>query len=503
MANTILEVRNINKAFAGNLVLKDVSLKIKAGEVHTIVGENGAGKSTLMKIIGGIYSKDSGSIFLDGNEVSIATPAEAISNRISIVHQELSLAANVSIAQNIFCHREPVNPFGFIKWDELNQKALDVFSRIGLDIDPSLLAGDVNVATQQLVEIAKALSVDARILIMDEPTSSLSEKEVEYLYHIIELLKQQQVSVVFISHKLQEVFKVSDRISVLRDGEMIGTVNKDETSIDEIIRMMVGRSLKDYYPAKSTWLGEPILEAKNLTRDPVFADVSFTLNKGEILGFAGLVGAGRTEILRAVFGADKLDSGQIIVDGEPVTIKNCEDAISVGIGYVTEDRKLLGLFQSMTSRWNIVSSSLKDYKKRFGLIDSEGIKKSSKKYFGLMDIRPNNDQIEAINLSGGNQQKVLIAKWLCANPKVLIVDEPTRGVDIGAKSQIHNYLRELVNDGIGVIVISSEQPEILGLCDRILVIAEGRITKGFDNRKNQVTQEQIMNYAVIKESLNE
>jgi ABC-type sugar transport system ATPase subunit len=502
MANTILEVKNINKSFSGNKVLKNISLDIIAGEVHTIVGENGAGKSTLMKIIGGIYSKDSGSVHLDGEEVFISTPSEALANGISIVHQELSLAANVSIAQNIFCHREPTNKLGLIQWKELNKKAQEVLNRIGLDIDPSLLARDVNVATQQLVEIAKAVSRDVRILIMDEPTSSLSEKEVEYLYHIIELLKKQKVSIIFISHKLQEVFKISDRISVLRDGELIGTVSKNEISMETVIHMMVGRHLDGFYPKKSEWVGEPIFEAKALTRKPVFEDVSFTLHKGEILGFAGLVGAGRTEILRALFGADKLDSGEIKLEGKLISIKTCQNAIAQGIGYVTEDRKLLGLFQSMSSRWNIVSSSLEKHKKRFGLIDFNKIGTSSKTYFKLMDIRPNDDQLDTINLSGGNQQKVLMAKWLCANPKVLIVDEPTRGVDIGAKSQIHNYLRKLVEDGVGVIVISSEQPEVIGLCDRILVVAEGKITKDFDNRKTQVTQEEIMKYAVIKESYN-
>jgi len=501
MSEKILEVKNISKAFAGNRVLKNVSLDILSGEVHTIVGENGAGKSTLMKIIGGIYTKDAGTIYLDGQEVSISSPSEAIVNRISIVHQELSLAANISIAQNIFCHREPTNAFGLIKWDELNKMAQDVFDRIGLVLDPQLMAGDVNVATQQLVEIAKALSMNARVLIMDEPTSSLSENEVEHLYHIIDLLKQQQVSIVFISHKLHEVFKVSDRISVLRDGEMIGTVNKNETSIDEIIHMMVGRDIRDFYPEKSKWVGEPLLEARDLTRKPVFSDISFTLHKGEILGFAGLVGAGRTEILRALFGADPLDSGELFLEGKPITIKSCEDAIAQGIGYVTEDRKLLGLFQTMSSRWNIVSSSLEKHKKKFGRIDFDKVKKSSLDFFNLLDVRPKNDQKEVINLSGGNQQKVLISKWLCANPKVLIVDEPTRGVDIGAKSQIHNYLRKLVNDGVGVIVISSEQPEILGLCDRILVVAEGCITKDFNNRQNQVTQEEIMKYSVLKESI--
>lgn len=499
MANRILEVQHIDKSFSGNKVLKDVSIDFIEGEVHTIVGENGAGKSTLMKIIGGIYSKDAGTILLDGQKVSINTPSEAMAKGISIVHQELSLAENLSIAQNIFCHREPTNALGLIKWDELNKQAKAVFERLGLDIDPSLNARDVNIATQQLVEIAKALSLNARILIMDEPTSSLSENEVAYLYSIIELLKKQNVSIIFISHKLQEVFKVSDRISVLRDGELIGTIEKDAFSMEEIIQMMVGRHMDDFYPEKTKKVGKVILEVKNISRAPVFKNVSFVLRQGEILGFAGLVGAGRSEIFRAVFGADEVDSGEIYLDNEKLTIKCCKDAIGQGIGYVTEDRKNLGLFLRMSSRWNIVSSSLEKHRKRFGIIDQQKIAESSRAYFDLMDIRPKDDSKNVINLSGGNQQKVLMAKWLCAQPKVLIVDEPTRGVDIGAKSQIHNYLRKLVNEGVGVIVISSEQPEIIGLCDRIVVVAEGEITKVFDNRNNQVTQEQIMKHAVIKE----
>jgi len=501
MGKKILEVQHIDKSFSGNKVLKDVSMDIMEGEVHTIIGENGAGKSTLMKIIGGIYSKDNGTILLDGQESTINTPADAMAKGISIVHQELSLAENISIAQNIFCHREPANALGLIKWKELNKQARAVFDRIGLDIDPSLLARDVSVATQQLVEIAKALSLNARIIIMDEPTSSLSENEVTYLYSIIDLLRKQNVTVIFISHKLQEVFKVSDRISVLRDGELVGTVDKESSSMEEIIHMMVGRHMDDLYPQKTKHVGEVILEAKNLSRAPVFKDISFSLHRGEILGFAGLVGAGRSEILRAVFGADPMDSGEILLVGKKVVIKSPKDAIDQGIGYVTEDRKQLGLFQSMSSRWNIVSSSLEHHRKHFGLIDRQKIGESSQTYFNLMDIRPKDDSKNVINLSGGNQQKVLMAKWLCAKPKVLIVDEPTRGVDIGAKSHIHNYLRKLVDEGIGVIVISSEQPEIIGLCDRILVIAEGEITKELDNRQNQVTQEQIMKHAVIKEQL--
>jgi ribose transport system ATP-binding protein len=418
------------------------------------------------------------------------------------VHQELSLAENISIAQNIFCHREPVNALGLIRWGELNKQAKEVFDRIGLDIDPSLLAREVSVATQQLVEIAKALSLNSRILIMDEPTSSLSENEVEYLYSIIDLLKKQKVSVIFISHKLQEVFKVSDRISVLRDGELVGTVNKGDTDVDEIIHMMVGRHMDDLYPDKSLAAGDTILEVQGLTRKGVFNDISFSLREGEILGFAGLVGAGRSEIMRSIFGADPIDGGEIALDGKPIQIRSCKDAIEHGIGYVTEDRRLLGLFQRMTSRWNIVSSALPQHKKQLALIDFKKVQKSSNTYFNLMDIRPKNDLLNVFSLSGGNQQKVLLAKWLCAHPRVLIVDEPTRGVDIGAKSQIHNYLRRLVEEGIGVIVISSEQPEVIGLCDRILVVADGEITKDLDNRKNQVTQELIMKHAVTKERLN-
>ena len=498
MIQNILEVSEITKAFAGNKVLDNVSFDILPGEVHTLIGENGAGKSTLMKIIGGIYSKDSGTIRYEGRDVYFSSPLEAMESGISIVHQELSLAENISVAQNIFCHREPKNKLGFIQWDKLYGMASDVFDQMGIDIDPKAKAGNISVARQQLVEIGKALSLNSKVIIMDEPTSSLSDKEVEYLYSIIDNLKKQNVAIVFISHKLQEVFKVSDRITVLRDGKIIDTVNTKDTSQDDIIHMMVGRHMDDLYPPKSSKIGEPFFKVKNLKRNGVYQDVSFQLKKGEILGMAGLVGAGRTEIVRGLIGADSRDDGSIEMEGKSLNIRNCRDAIANGIGYVTEDRKLLGLFQTMPVRWNIVSASLRNIQNSLGFIDEKSISTKSEQFIDLMDIRPDNEHLDVVSLSGGNQQKALLAKWLCSNPRVLIVDEPTRGVDIGAKSHIHNYLRKLADQGVGVIIISSEQPEILGLCDRVLVVAEGTVTSELDNNDSSLTQEDIMKYATGK-----
>ncbi|MCF7941483.1 MAG: sugar ABC transporter ATP-binding protein [Spirochaetia bacterium] len=498
MNHYVMEVRNINKAFAGNEVLKDVSFDIIPGEVHTLIGENGAGKSTLMKIIGGIYSKDSGTILYNGQQVEFTSPIEAMQSGISIVHQELSLAENISVAQNIYCHREPKNSLGFIQWEKLYSMAHEVFEKMGIEIDPKVDAGTVSVAKQQLVEIGKALSHDSKVIIMDEPTSSLSDKEVEYLYSIIDNLKQQNVAIVFISHKLQEVFKVSDRITVLRDGQIIDTMLTSETNQDEVIHKMVGRHMDDLYPEKSKRVGDVIMHVEKFCCTDVYSDISFQVRKGEILGMAGLVGAGRTEIARGIIGADPRDSGTIRLDGKEVHIKNCRDAIANGIGYVTEDRKLLGLFQSMPVRWNIVSASLKKIQSAFGFIDNTAISSKAAEFIELMDIRPKDDSLHVVNLSGGNQQKALLAKWLCSDPKVLIVDEPTRGVDVGAKSHIHNYLRKLADQGIGVIVISSEQPEILGLCDRVLVISDGVLTRELDNSSSRLTQEDIMKYATGK-----
>jgi ribose transport system ATP-binding protein len=492
MSEELLIAKGISKSFAGNKVLDNVSFSVKAAQVHALVGENGAGKSTLMNIIGGIHQADEGELFVGGQRVHFSDPLEAINAGISTVHQELSLAPNLTVSQNIFSHREQSNWFGFIKWQVLFEKTRSLFEQIGIDIDPSTLVGDLAIGMQQTVEIAKALSLNARVIVMDEPTSALSEKEIEHLYKIINDLKSQGVAIIFISHKLNEVFRISDEISVLRDGLMIGTVKTAESNSKEIIKMMVGRHITDLYPAKSTYVKEEFFSVEALTCKGRFEDISFSLRKGEILGFAGLVGSGRTEVARAIFGADRFDSGRVLLDGREIKIRSPLSAINQGLCYLTEDRKSLGLFLTMSVRENIVSAALKSFVSRLFFLRRKEIKKKSMEFVNYMEIRPFNDEVSIISLSGGNQQKTLLAKWLCSQPKVLIVDEPTRGVDIGAKAKIHNDLRKLAEKGIGVIVISSELPEVLGLSDRIAVFHEGRIAALF---QGCVTQEEVMKYA--------
>ena len=495
MGHVVLSINGITKSFAGNKVLDDINLEIQQGSVHALVGENGAGKSTLVKIVGGIYQPDSGTVSIGGRTVHFADPHDAINHGISIVHQELSLAPKMSIAQNVFSHREPVSRSGFIKWTELYGRTRELLESLGLDIDPRRPVGGLSVGVQQLIEIAKALSTNAKVLILDEPTSALSEKEVDILYKVIEDLKSRGVTSIFISHKLPEVFKVADVISVRRDGRLVGTVRKDETTPDEIIRMMVGRPLGDMYPAKSAEVGESILSVESMTRVPAFSDINLQLFRGEILGFSGLVGSGRTVVARAIFGADRIDSGKIMLDGKEVKIGSPWDAIRHGICYLTEDRKDLGLFLTKTVRSNIVSSSLSKFVTRDGFLRKRDIEHSSRHFVDYLGVRPSDDRALAVNLSGGNQQKVLLAKWICAGPRVLIVDEPTRGVDVGAKSEIHHHLRQLAESGVGVIVISSELPEILGLSDRIAVFNEGRIAAFIDGKG--ATQEDVIRYATL------
>lgn len=490
----VLEVENINKSFSGNKVLKDVSFSAIAGRVHALVGENGAGKSTLMNIIGGIHKPDSGTILLGGEPVRFTNPWQAKQSGISIVHQELSLAPNMTVAQNIFVRREKTNNLGFINWKQLRKETQALFDRIGVDISPTELVGRYSVAMQQLVEVAKAISFNAKIIIMDEPTSALSETEVERLYTIVNDLKKQGVAVVFISHKLGEVFRIADDISVLRDGQMVGHREPTKTDQQEIIQLMVGRAIDDMYPGKANMFGDVILEVKDLSRPPEFTDVSFSLRKGEILGFAGLVGAGRTEVARAIFGADSKSAGSVCLNGKPLNISSPRDAIDNGIVYLSEDRKTMGLFLPMSVRNNIVAASLNQFTNKMWFVNHRKIAKQSRDYVKLMDIRPQNDRARIISLSGGNQQKTLLAKWLSSQPHVLIADEPTRGVDVGAKAKIHQDLRELANNGVGVIVISSELPEVLGLSDRVAVFREGHLTTILEN--GNLTQEEVMKYAI-------
>jgi ABC-type sugar transport system ATPase subunit len=489
----ILEVKHISKSFSGNSVLAGVSFAVDAGQVHALVGENGAGKSTLMNIIGGLLPADGGEVWLNGRHVTFHSPLEAMKGGISIVHQELSLAPNMNLAQNIYLRREPVNALGSIQWRKLYADTRAIFDRLGLDLDPKTLASKLSVSMQQVVEIGKALSFDARVIIMDEPTSALSEKEIERLYAIIEDLTGRGIAIVFISHKLDEVFHVADKISVLRDGQMVGTVDAAGTTREAVIHMMVGREITHMYPPKSEHVDGALFAVEGLSREPYFRDVSFTLNRGEILGFAGLVGSGRTEVARAIFGADKADGGSIALEGRPLKLRSPRHAIEQGVCYLTEDRKTLGLFLKMPVRANIASSALWRFVSGLGFLQDGKLKRDARHYMEEMEIRPMNDELTAINLSGGNQQKTLLAKWLCARPKVLIVDEPTRGVDVGAKAKIHADLRKMAEEGIGVIVISSELPEVLGLSDRVAVFREGELTTVLEG--DRATQEEVMHYA--------
>lgn len=492
-ASPVMEVRDIRKSFAGNIVLRDVSFDIRPGEVHALVGENGAGKSTLMNVMTGNHRPDSGGIILAGKPIRISDPKNAAELGVGIVHQELSLAPNMTVAENIYCGREPTRFLGFIAKRRMRAQARGLFSRIGLDIDPDARAGSLSVAWQQMVEIAKALSLDAKILIMDEPTSALSDNEIEHLYGIVRGLKNGGVGIVYISHKLSEVFAIADRVSVLRDGQLVKTMAVRETTTDEIIRLMVGRDIRDLYPPKASRLGEAIFRVEGLTLPGKVNDVSFELREGEILGFAGLVGSGRTETARAIFGAERPERGRIVLRGREVAIRDPGGAIRQGICYLSEDRKEFGLFLTMSVRRNIVSSSLPAYSSRLQFLDFDKVREASREFLETLDIRPRDDSLNIINLSGGNQQKTMLAKWLAAKPTILIADEPTRGVDIGAKVKIHQHLRRFAESGIGVIVISSELPEVLGLSDRVLVFRNGSVSA--DLKNDNLTQTEVMRHA--------
>ncbi len=489
-----LEVRHVDKSFGSHRVLNDVSFSVRAGEVHGLVGENGAGKSTLMNIIGGIHKRDAGDVLLNGAVIDLDDPWQARQLGISVVFQELSLTPNMTVAQNIFVRREATTALGFINWKQLNQEARKLFERIGVDISPTRLVGSYSVGIQQIIEIAKAISFDAKVIIMDEPTSALSETEVDRLFRIIADLKQQGVAIVFISHKLGEVFRIADRVSVLRDGLMVGELDPQTSSQPEVIRMMVGRRIQDLYPQKHGESGGVILEVASLNKPPLFHDVSFALRRGEILGIAGLVGAGRTEVARAIFGADSYASGSIRLNGEALTLRSPRQALQAGIVYLTEDRKVLGLFLSMPMRDNIVSAALGRFVNALGLLKHAAIARESSLAVQQNDIRPQDDRIAVVQLSGGNQQKALLAKCLAVNPQVLIADEPTRGVDVGAKVKIHQSLRDLADQGAGVILISSELPEVLGLSDRVLVFREGHISAVLEG--GAISQEDVMRHAL-------
>lgn len=498
---TVIEMRGIEKRFPGVHALKSARFDLRPGEVHALMGENGAGKSTLMKILAGIYRPDAGEILMDGKPIELATPRSAQAAGIGIIHQELSLMNDLTAAQNIFIGREPRRAFGLLDERLLNQQAAAIFKTMRLKLDPQATVGGLTIAKQQMVEIAKALSYNFRVLIMDEPTAALNDAEIADLFGIIRDLKVQGVGVVYISHKMDELKRIADRVTIMRDGEFVDTVPAADTPISTIITKMVGREVKDEpLQVPDTSKNPTALEVKGLRRGREIRDVSFSLARGEILGFAGLMGAGRTEVARAIFGADPLESGEILVHGKPQTIRSPHDAVKAGIGYLSEDRKHFGLALSMDVRNNIALASLKSFMRFPGRLDEKSMKNTADDYIRKLAIRTPSDTQEVRLLSGGNQQKVVIAKWLLRNCDILIFDEPTRGIDVGAKSEIYQLLTNLSKSGKAIIVISSELPEVMRLSHRIAVMCEGRLT-GILPGGAATGQEDIMRLATLRESM--
>jgi ribose transport system ATP-binding protein len=492
---TILLMKGISKSFPGVQALKNVDFDLMKGEVHGLLGENGAGKSTLIKILTGVYQKDDGEIFLEGKPVVINNPRDALDLGIAAIYQELALQPYLSVAENIFLGHEITKQsklVRFINWKKTHEEARKILKELELDLDLNTPVKELGIGKQQMVEIAKTLSKNAKIVIMDEPTSSLSERETEELFKVIFRLKEKGISIIYISHRLEETFKICDRVTVMRDGEKIITLNPKTTTKDELIKYMVGRTLEQHYPKIETKKGEEALRVENLTRKGIFENISFTAYTGEILGIAGLVGAGRTEIVRAIFGADPVDSGKIYIFGKERKITSPQDAIKEGLVLIPEDRKTQGLVLIQTVLDNIVLSSLPKYKKGL-LLNYREMTSESSDLIKRLNIKPPTAKKVVKELSGGNQQKVVIAKWLTQKARIFIFDEPTRGIDVGAKVEIYNIMNELVKNGASVIMISSELPEILGMSDRIIVIHEGRITAEFS--REDADQEKIMKAA--------
>ncbi len=497
ITKVILRMEGINKKFPGVWALKNVDFELREGEVHGLLGENGAGKSTLIKVLTGVYQKDSGKVFLYGKEVNINSPKEAMDLGIATIYQELSLEPYMNVAENIFLGRE-IRKGKFLRiidWKKTHEEAKRILNDLGIAIDTRVIIRDLGIGKQQMVEIAKALSKNAKIIVMDEPTSSLSEREVEELFEVIKRLKKNGISFIYISHKLDEIFQICDRVTVMRDGENVVTLDVKNTNKDELIRYMVGRTLDQYFPKIVVEDGKKeALRVENLTRKGFFENVSFKTYTSEVLGIAGLVGAGRTEIVRAIFGADPIDYGKIYIFGEEVQIRSPEDAIKHGIVLLPEDRKRHGLIliHSVLDNVALPSLSLEKYKKG-SLLNYRVIHDEVSGLIRKLDIKTPSPYKIVGELSGGNQQKVVIAKWLMRFARIFVFDEPTRGIDVGAKVEIYNFINELVKNNACVIMVSSELPEILGMSDRILVIHKGRVTGEF--RRGEADQEKIIRAA--------
>lgn len=492
MGKTVLQMKNIDKSFSGTHALQNINFELELGEVHALLGENGAGKSTLIKVLGGIHKPNAGEILINGERVEIDSVAKAREYGIGIIHQEIVLVPHLSVAENIFLGREPKTKLGLVDIKKMNAEAETMAQRLGLTIDVRTPLEKLTIAQQQMVEIVKASSFNVKILVMDEPTSSLSDEEVDKLFETIERLKKDNVSIIYISHRMEELFRISDRVTIIRDGTYVGTKITAQTNPNELVAMMVGRNLESFYTRTYNELNEVILSVKGLCKKNEFSDISFDVRKGEILGFSGLVGAGRSEIMEAVFGAEKYDSGEIVLKGKKCIFKNPMQAIKNGIALVPEDRKKQGLVLINSVAYNITLASLRFVmnsfllsKKKSDIVVDENIRN--------LHVKTSSPEIDVASLSGGNQQKVVIAKWLATKPEVLILDEPTRGVDVGAKQEIYTIINTLAQQGMAIIMVSSELPEIINMCDTVCVVREGKITAKLN--KDELTQEHIMKYA--------
>lgn len=493
MTEYILELVNITKEFPGVKALDNIQLKVKKGTVHGLMGENGAGKSTLMKIIFGIYTPDKGTIKFKGKELKISGPKEAVKNGISMIHQELSPVPHMTVAENIFLGREfSFGKTGWVNNKKMIEESRKLFETLNIKIDPTTKMKDLSIANMQMVEIATAVSYNADLIIMDEPTSAITDKEVDQLFGIIRSLQANGVTIIYISHKMDEIFKICDELTVFRDGQYIGTKEANELDQDTLIQMMVGREIKQIFHKEQAELKEVALSVKNLSRKGKFQNVSFEVRKGEILGIAGLMGAGRTEVIESIFGIFPPDAGDIYIHGKKARIKDPQDAIKHKMALLTEDRKLTGSFLPISIKENMIISNLNKFLK-FGYINKKLVKEKCEEQVKLLNIKtPHIDQL-IMNLSGGNQQKVLLARWLLNDPDILILDEPTRGVDVGAKSEIHKLMSKLAQEGKAIIMISSELPEVLGMSDRIIVMHEGR--KKGELAREEANQERILELA--------
>ncbi|MFN7008639.1 MAG: sugar ABC transporter ATP-binding protein [Allorhizobium sp.] len=489
----LLAAEGVRKEFPGVVALDDVTFRLKRGSVHALMGENGAGKSTLMKILAGIYHPDRGSVKLKGVEIQLQSPLDALENGIAMIHQELNLMAPMTVAENIWIRREPLTRLGFVDHKEMNRKTAELFNRLNIAIHPQTRVGELSVANRQMVEIAKAVSYESDVLIMDEPTSALTEREVEHLFQIIRGLRDQGIGIVYITHKMNELFEIADEFSVFRDGKYIGTHASSDVTRDDIIRMMVGREITQMFPKEDVPLGDVVLSVKNLTLDGVFRDVSFDVRAGEILGVAGLVGSGRSNVAETLFGVTPASSGTIEIDGKPVRIDSPTVAIHHRMAFLTEDRKETGCLLILNVLENMQLAVLQDKFVRNGFVEQRALSAQCEDMCRKLRVKTPDMDERIENLSGGNQQKVLIGRWMLTNPRILILDEPTRGIDVGAKAEIHRLVTEMTRNGVAVIMISSEMPEVLGMSERIMVMHEGRVT-GFLDRA-EATQIKVMDLA--------